>query len=249
MINYELKDKVVLVTGGRKGLGSAIAKNYIAQGCKVIISGHSSSGQKDALEMGAAEYVTFSLTDHVSIEKMFRSVVEKFGRLDIFVNNAACTAGTGKPLTEYDSDFVKQVFEENCAGAFKCLQEALSIMVKQGGGSVVNIGSSVAMNGGTNSGLYATSKSAVNAMTRLAALEYAAQGVRVNAVVPGLMLTESTLEYKAANPEGYDTFCQGIPVKRCADIEEVAKAVLWLSSDDASYIYGVSLPVDGGLIC
>lgn len=247
-MNYGLENKVVLVTGGSRGLGRTMIDEFRKQGCTVVFGNRDEAlGEKVAQETGC-EYVKFDLRDKASIVHLMEHVVEKYGRLDILVNNAAITSSYQAPIDLLEPDYVHDAFTANSLGTFVCIQEAIKIMKEQESkGCIVSITSATSVRGGAGLAAYAASKAAVNSMTASAANEYAKTGVRINAVMSGVIGTEATKAFKEASPEHYAMFCDGIPAKRVAEPEEICKPVLWLCCDDASYVNGICLSCDGGL--
>lgn len=185
-----------------------------------------------------------------SVEKLIKRTVEKYGRLDLAVNNAGI-AGGNKPLVEVSEETFDQVTGINLKGVFLCLKYEIPAMLAVGGGAIVNVSSTVGLvgHGGHGTGLapYIASKHGVVGLTKAAALEYAAQHIRVNAVAFGTVLTEVNQGWYA-NEQIRQRMTSVIPMGRVADPREAAEAILWLCSDAASYVTGVTLPVDGGYI-
>lgn len=247
-MNYGLENKIVLVTGGSRGLGRTMIDEFKKQGCTVVFGNRDEVlGEKVARETGC-EYVRFDLRDKASIVHLMEHMVEKYGRLDILVNNAAITSSHQAPIDLLEPDYVNDAFTANSLGTFVCIQEAVKIMKEQESrGCIVNITSATSVRGGAGLAAYAASKAAINSMTASAANEYAKTGVRINAVMSGVIGTEATKAFKEASPEHYAMFCDGIPAKRVAEPEEICKPVLWLCCDDASYVNGICLSCDGGL--
>lgn len=247
-MNYGLQGKIVLVTGGSRGLGRTLIDEFKAQGCTVVFGNKDiHAGAQVAKETGC-EYIPFDLRDEDSISRMIQAVVEKYGALDILVNNAALTSSMQQPSAELDSEYVSDVFTTNSIGTFKCMQAAIKVMAKQEHkGCIVNITSATSIRGGAGLAAYASSKAAINSMTASAANEYAQEGIRINAVMSGVIGTAATKAFKEASPEHYAAFCAGIPLRRVGEPEEICKPVLWLCSDDASYVTGTCLSCDGGL--
>ena len=248
-MHYGLDNKIVLVTGGSKGLGRCLIDEFQAQNCTVIFGNRDEELGKKVAEETGAEYVKFDLTDNASIENMVAHVKEKYGRLDIMVNNAALCCANQMSMAEFSDEYVAENFATNSRGTYKCMQEAIKVMLTQETkGSIVNITSITTVRGGNGISIYAASKAAINSMTEAAACEYGAQGIRINAVMSGVIGTEQTKAFAVASPEHYKAFCSNIPLARVADPEEIARPVLWLCSDDASYVQGHLLVVDGGTL-
>lgn len=247
-MNYGLENKIVLVTGGSRGLGRVMIEEFKAQGCTIIFGNRNAElGAKVSAESGC-EYVQFDLRDKASIENLFKYVVDKYGRLDILVNNAAITSSNQAPIDQLDPEYVNEAFTANSLGTFICIQEGIKVMKNQETkGCIVNITSATTEHGGAGLAAYAASKTAINSMTCSAANEYTEQGIRINAVMCGVIATEGTMAFREASPEHYAAYCSGIPAKRTGEMAEFCKPVMWLCSDDASYVSGTLLRCDGGL--
>lgn len=246
-MNYNLEGKIVLITGGSRGLGRTMIDEFQKQRCIVVFASRDSElGEKVSKETGA-EYVQFDLEDRASIEKLMSHVAEKYGRLDILVNNAALTSSGSQKLPDLDAGYVRDVFTFNCIGTMCCMQEAIKIMEKQESrGCIVNISSATSIRGGAGLAPYAASKAAINSMTASAAAEFACKGIRINAVVCGVIATETSKKFWANDPARHEASCAKLPVKYVAEPEEMCKPVLWLCSEDASYMHGACIACDGG---
>lgn len=245
-----LTGKVALITGGTAGIGEAIAKLFAQEGAAVVITGR----RKERLEQVAGEIerkggrvlaVAGSVTDETHVREAVAQTVRTFGRLDILVNNAGI-GNFGKKLHETDDDSWHRVLDINVTGAFRMTRAAIPEMLKAGGGAIVNISSIASLVGIPGLPVYAASKGALDALTRAIAVDYAAQGIRCNVVNPGLIETpmaESLLSDPAKTAEVLGQY----PLARPGRPEEVAKMVLYLSSDDASWITGSTFTIDGGM--
>ena len=248
-MNYGLDHKIVLITGGNKGLGRVLVDEFQTQNCTVVFGCRNEElGNKVAEETGA-EYIKADITDNVSIKHMITHVKEKYGKLDILINNAALCCETQMSMIDFSDEYIAANFDTNSRETFKCMQEAIKVMLKQETkGTIVNITSITTIRGGNGVSIYAASKAAINSMTKAAAREYGSQGIRINAVMSGVIGTEQTKAFAEVSPEHYKAFCSNIPLERVAEPEEIAKPVLWLCSEDASYIQGHLLVADGGTL-
>ena len=246
-----MSSPVVLITGALTGIGRATALAFAREGARVVISGrHEEEGKKLAAEMrklGAeAEFVRADVRHEEEVRKLIDKTVERFGRLDVAVNNAG-TEGAPGPVTEQTAESFAATFDTNVLGTLLSMKHELRIMLPQRSGSIVNISSAYGSVGAAGASVYVASKHAVEGMTKSAALEVAGTGVRVNVVAPGTtdtgMLTRftSTDENKAA-------LVSTVPVKRLARSEEIAHVIAFVASENASYMTGSSIPVDGGMI-
>lgn len=248
-MNYGLDNKIVLITGGSVGLGRTLINEFQAQNCTVIFGNRNEElGKKVEKETGA-EFVKFDLSDIDSIKNIISYVSKKYGRIDILVNNAALCCNSQMPMAEFDDEYIKTSFTVNSLGTYKCMQEAIRVMLKQETkGTIVNITSITTVRGGAGVSVYASSKAAINSMTAAAANEYGSLGIHINAVMSGVIGTEGTKAFKETSPEHYKAFCSNIPLARVAEPEEIAKPVLWLCCKDSSYVQGHLLVVDGGCL-
>ena len=246
-----MSSPVVLITGALTGIGRATALAFAKEGAQVVVSGrHDEEGKKLAAEMrklGAeAEFVRADVRREEEVRNLIDKTVERFGRLDVAVNNAG-TEGTPGPVTEQTAESFAATFDTNVLGTLLSMKHELRIMLPQRGGSIVNVSSAYGSIGAAGASVYVASKHAVEGMTKSAALEVAGTGVRINVVAPGTtdtgMLTRftSTDKNKAA-------LVSTVPVKRLATSEEIAHVIAFVASENASYMTGSSIPVDGGMI-
>lgn len=246
-----MKDKISLITGAGSGIGRAVALAWAREGAHVVVSDVDQDGGEETVALvkkaGAeALFVQADVSKLEDCEQLVRSTVDKFGRLDVACNNAGI-GGPQAPTAEYPMDGWAQVMGINLSGVFYGMRFQLAAMLQNGGGSIVNMASILGAVGFANSCAYAAAKHGVIGLTQTAALEYSAQGIRINAVGPGFIKTPmiSSLEDdKAAN----DALVAAHPIGRLGTAEEVAELVLWLSSDKASFVTGAYYPVDGGYL-
>jgi NAD(P)-dependent dehydrogenase (short-subunit alcohol dehydrogenase family) len=248
-----LRGKVALVTGGAQGLGQAMAEKLAASGCKVVIGDlQTEKGEAVCAAIreagGEASVVAVDVTSQAAVAEMVGAVVERHGRLDCAVNNAGAE-GDIAPTDEYSEERWDQVIGINLTGVFLCMKEELKTMREQQSGSLVNIASICGVTGMANFSAYNASKHGVVGLTRTAALEFATEGVRVNAVGPGFaptaMITDRGLEAKPGS-EIYQEIEAMHPMNRMAEPREIAEAVAWLCSDASSFVTGQTLLADGG---
>ena len=244
-----LDGKVALITGGTSGIGRATALAFARQGARVAIAGRSperGAAVVEAIEAAGAEalFVPADLCEPPEIERVVPAVLERFGRLDIAFNNA----GYQEPralLADQPAETYDRVFDTNLRAVFLAMQAEIRAMQPAGGTIVNNASVSGVRNPNPGLALYSASKAAVISMTRSAAMEYADQGIRINAVSPGRVTTPMMLASKIADMKAV---AAGLPLKRMGEPEEVAAAVLWLASDAASFVVGHNLSVDGGFL-
>jgi NAD(P)-dependent dehydrogenase (short-subunit alcohol dehydrogenase family) len=239
----------VLITGALTGIGRATAIAFAKEGARLVVSGRRQAEGK-ALEaelrgLGAeAEFVAADVRQEKDISDLVDRAVARFGRLDVAVNNAG-TEGKPGPLTDASAETYSTMFDTNVLGVVLSLKHELRVMQAQGSGSIVNISSTMGERGAANLALYAGSKHAVEGITKSAALEGAAYGVRVNAVAPGPTET-AMLDRLTGSADKKAAFFAAVPLKRGATPGEIADAVVFVASGKASYITGQIIRVNGG---
>lgn len=251
-MNKLFEGKRAFVTGGGSGIGKACAMALAAEGCFVTVAGRTESTLEDVIAAiieagGSGQAVKCDVT----VESMVRSAVDSAagdeGRLDVAVNSAGYDGSSSVPTHEWTSEMVDEMLSTNARGTFLSMKYELGLMQQQGFGSVVNIGSGAGLLGVPGHAGYVASKHAGIGLTRSAALEYAAHGIRVNAVAPGLVDTPLLHTPTGAFFDYIPPLIANHPIGRIAQASEIADVVVWLASDKASYVTGVALPVDGGL--
>jgi NAD(P)-dependent dehydrogenase (short-subunit alcohol dehydrogenase family) len=241
---------VVLITGALTGVGRATALAFARDGARLVVSGRrDEAGRALAAELRAlgaeAEYVHTDVRHEAEVKQLVDHVVERFGRLDIAINNAG-TEGQLGPLPDQTTDNFDATFATNVLGTFLSLKYELRVMLKQRAGSIVNLSSVAGKVGMPGASVYVASKHAVEGLTKSAALEGAAAGVRVNAVAPGPVATEMLDRFTGGSEEAKAGFISTIPAKRAATPEEIAQTILFVAGDKARYLTGHSIFVDGG---
>ncbi|MFD8717460.1 SDR family NAD(P)-dependent oxidoreductase [Streptomyces sp. NPDC059629] len=251
-MNKLFEGKRAFVTGGGSGIGRASAMALAAEGCFVTVAGRTEESLEGTVRAiteigGSAQAVKCDVT----VESMVRSAVAAAagdeGQLDVAVNSAGYDGSASLPTHEWTSEMVEDMLAANVRGTFLAMKYELELMNRQGSGAIVNIGSGAGLLGVPGHAGYVASKHAGIGLTRSAALDYAAKGIRVNAVAPGLV---DTGLLHAPSGEFYDYILPLIanhPIGRIAQPSEIADAVVWLASDKSSFVTGVALPVDGGL--
>jgi NAD(P)-dependent dehydrogenase (short-subunit alcohol dehydrogenase family) len=251
----QLEGKVALITGASQGIGAATAGLLAQAGAVVVLASRSEEELAHNVEEiksngGDAMAVKTDVADAASVENLVKRTVEAYGRLDIAVNNAGIGGGN-MTLVEVSEELFDRVIATNLKGVFLGMKYEIPAMLASGGGAIVNLSSTVGLVGlgGSAGGIapYIASKHGVVGLTKAAALEYARQHIRVNAVAPGTTLTPVN-ERWIADEQTRQRITSGIPVGRLADPHEIAEAIFWLCSDAASYVTGVTLPVDGGYV-
>jgi NAD(P)-dependent dehydrogenase (short-subunit alcohol dehydrogenase family) len=240
---------VVLITGALAGIGRATALAFAREGANVVVSGRrDDAGQSLAAELRAlgaeAEFMRADVRHEEDVRTLVDRTVERFGRLDVAVNNAG-TEGHPGPLTEQSADSYAATFDTNVLGTILSLKHELRVMTAQGSGSIINLSSTMGSRGAAGASMYVASKHAVEGLTKSAALEGAAYGVRVNAVAPGPVETE-LLNRFTGNADRKAALAQGVPLGRIGKPEEIAQAILFLASRNAGFLTGQIIGVNGG---
>ena len=238
-----LENKIAVITGGGRGIGKATAKLFTNEGATVVIAEFDEvSGQSTANELGA-HFIKTDISNEESVNELFNFVSSEFGQLDILVNNAGILADS--TLKKLDPDSFDAVINVNLRGVYLCGRAAAVIMIEQGSGVILNASSVVAHHGNFGQTNYVASKAGVIGITKVWARELGKDGIRVNAVAPGFIQTNMT----AGMPEKVvDMMGEKVPLKRWGQPEDVANAYTFLASDEASYITGAVLNVDGGVV-
>jgi NAD(P)-dependent dehydrogenase (short-subunit alcohol dehydrogenase family) len=240
---------VVLITGGLTGIGRATALAFAQEGARVVISGRrDDAGQALVAELrtlGAeAEFVRADVRHEDDVRNLVDKAVERFGRLDVAVNNAG-TEGKPGPLTEQSAETYAATFDTNVLGTVLSLKHEMRVMLAQGHGSIVNLSSTFGSRGGAGASMYVASKHAVEGLTKTAALEGAAAGVRVNAVAPGPIET-ALLNRFTGSADRKASLVADVPAKRAGRPEEIAQTIVFLASDKVDYLTGQIIGVNGG---
>ena len=244
-----MSKQVVLTTGGLTGIGRAAAVAFAKKGAKVVVAGRRDEAGRALVEelraLGSeAEFINADVRREDEVRNMVDKTVARFGRLDVAVNNAA-TEGAIGPITDQTAESFAATFETNVLGVVLSMKHEVRAMQAQGSGSIINISSTYGHEGAAGASIYVGSKHAVEGLTKSVALEVAKSGIRVNAVAPGPtdtgMLTRFT-----GTPENKSALVTTVPMGRLGLAEELANAIVFLASDEASFITGHILNVDGG---
>ena len=247
-LSQRLAGKVAVITGGGSGIGLATAKRFAAEGAKVVIGDMDPvSGEKAAAEVGGS-FVKVNVADEGEVNNLFDKAVELYGRLDIAFNNAGISPADDDSIEITELPAWQKVQDVNLKSVYLCCRAALKHMTKQGSGSIINTASFVAVMGSATSQIsFTASKGGVLAMSRELGVQFARQGIRVNALCPGPVNTPLLQELFAKDPERAARRLIHIPMGRFANPEELAAAVAFLASDDSSFITGSTFLVDGGI--
>jgi NAD(P)-dependent dehydrogenase (short-subunit alcohol dehydrogenase family) len=242
-----LANKVAVITGAGSGMGKAMAELFTKEGAKVVCADISGKQDEVAAAIGpSAVGVHTDVSNEDDVRKMIATAEQKFGRLDILVNNAGF-GGKMMPLHEQTTENWDRVHGTNIRGVFFGMKYGIISMLKTGGGSIVNIGSASGVVGWKHHSIYGAAKAGVHHLTKAAALDYAKHNIRANAIAPGTMWTGLVQASKThATPPPDAPRLPGIPLDRWGLASDIANAALFLASDEAAYITGVVLPVDGG---
>lgn len=242
-----LEGKVAIVTGGSRGIGYATVEAFIKEGAKVVLCASKEATAAKAIASLKEKYpdaevasLIPDLSDYEDVKTEFMSVAEKYGKIDILVNNAGISDST--PFVQYTEELFDKVMDLNVKGIYNCSRAVVEMMEKNGSGVILNTSSMVSFCGQPSGFAYPTSKFAVNGLTLSLARELGPKGIRVNAVAPGITNTDMM---QAVPKEVIDPLIARIPLKRLGEPEDIANAFVFLASDKASYITGVTLSVDG----
>lgn len=251
-MNYPFDNKIALVTGGNSGIGAATVLAFAQSGATVIIAARRHQQAQNIIDLANdssksnIDFIETNIAEPADIDNLFATIMAKYGRLDFAVNNAGMVGPINMSITEYSLEDYEQVMRVNTTSVYLCMQHQLKIMYQQQTGAIVNIASTAGLRAGRFSGFaYTTSKHAVNGMTKSAAKEAAEKNIRVNAICPGLIETPMLEVIDFCNQQPAEL---GVEDEHVGQPEQIAAAILWLCSDQASFVNGVNLPIDGGLL-
>ncbi|RCU48350.1 short chain dehydrogenase [Haloplanus salinus] len=247
-----IRDSVAIVTGASSGIGRAAARRFAEEGARVVAADVDAEGGSETAEAirdagGEATFVETDVSDRANVEAMVEAAVDRYGGLDFAFNNAGIE-GRNDSLADQADDNWERVIDVNLKGVFLGLQAEIPAMLDDGGGVIVNTSSIAGVVGFQGVSPYVASKHGVIGLTKTAALEYGREGVRVNAISPGVIETPMVERAAAANPEMIEAVSEATPMGRVGDPEEIGDAAVWLCSDDASFVTGETLVVDGGYV-
>lgn len=243
-----LEGKVAIITGASKGIGAVTAARFARDGAKVVLAARDETALNAVAKSitdagGEALVVPTDVSDPAAVERLVRQTVEHFGRLDIAINNAAGVGNRPTPLADIPVEAFDSAMTVNLHGVFFCMKYQIPAMLGGGGGVIVNMASTAGLQGVPGMAPYAASKHGVIGLSKSAALDYAQQNIRVNVVAPGPILNDRIAQLPEAARQHINS---AVPVRRIGDPEEVAATVSWLCSDEAAFITGAVLPIDGG---
>lgn len=243
--------KVAFVTGGGEGIGRAIALQFTNKGASVVVTGRTESKIKGTVRLiesagGKGLAVTCDVRKEGDVKAAFQKTKDAFGRLDVAVNNVGVDE-KASPSADQSMEEFQRVLDTNVLGTFLCVKYEVPLMLEQGGGSIINISSGAGVIGVKSQSAYVASKHAVIGYSKSVALDYVDRGIRVNVVAPGMTETDMMLKRATGGkPENIAKAISGAPIGRFAKTDEIANAVTWLASDEASYMIGAVVVVDGG---
>jgi len=243
-----LAGKVAVLTGASRGIGEATAEAFVAAGARVVLAARDAQ----ALEALAARLrargadalaVATDVTDPDAVARLHEAAMAKFGRIDVAFNNAAGGGHRPAPLADVSLEEFESAYRVNLRGTFLCMKHQIPLMLQNGGGAIVNMSSTAGVRGLAGLTAYSTTKHGIVGLTRVAALDYADRNVRVNVLAPG---TIDTYKLAQVPPERREWMRARIPAGRLGTPKEIADAVVWLASDQAAYITGATIVIDGG---
>jgi len=245
-----MTQKVAVITGGATGIGKSTAMLLASKGIKVVISGRREAEGQTAIEEiraqgGDASFIAVDVDNESQVSQMIGFAVKKYGRLDLAVNNAGISNET-KTIGDSDPAKFQAMLQTNVMGVYLCMKYEIQQMLKNGGGSIVNLASIAGLNGIPYAGPYAATKHAVVGLTKSGALDYATQKIRINAVAPGAIKTDIIAGSIAQGQYDQATISAMHPMARMGNPEEIAHGIAWLLSDEASFVTGHILNIDGG---
>jgi NAD(P)-dependent dehydrogenase (short-subunit alcohol dehydrogenase family) len=250
--NPRLRDKVAVITGGGSGIGRAAAKRFVAEGAKVVVAEiNEGLGVSSAREAGeAAHFVRTDVTDEASVKAMVAEAKKRFGRIDVLLNCAGGSVADDKPVTSVDLSVWDHTISLDLKGPFLCCRHVIPEMVAQGRGSVVNFSSVVALRGNHIAHVYIMAKGGLLALTKALAGAYSPKGVRVNAICPGVVLTERVksrfVDGNQIRFGGIDNMASRYPFG-VGEAEDIANVALFLASDESRMVNGAAIAADGGI--
>jgi NAD(P)-dependent dehydrogenase (short-subunit alcohol dehydrogenase family) len=246
-VTARMEGKVAVVTGASRGIGAAVARAFSQAGASVALAARDASALdrlSDELGgRGRALAVPTDVTDVGQVASLAERVVDEFGRLDLACNNAAASGHQLLPLADVPVDAFDSELAVSLRGVFLAMRAEIPVMLDTGGGAIVNVSSTAGQQGVAGLAAYVSAKHGVEGLTQAAALDYAERGIRVNAVAPGPILTD---DLTRAGPQAQRAAAAAMPMRRIGRPEDVAAAVLWLCSDDAAFITGTTVVIDGG---
>jgi NAD(P)-dependent dehydrogenase (short-subunit alcohol dehydrogenase family) len=249
--NGSFAGKVAFVTGAASGIGRAAALAFAREGASVVAADVSEQGNQESARLIEAEgararAVRCDVTRAEDLKAAMAKTIEAFGRLDFAFNNAGIEPKNPAPTADYDEEEWDRIFDINLRGMFLCMKHEIPLILKQGGGAIVNTSSGAGIIGIKGSPAYTAAKHGVIGLTKAAALDYAARNIRINAVCPGYIETPMMDRFTGGTAEGRAKVIAEEPIGRMGKPEEIAAAVIWLCSDAAAFMVGHAMVIDGG---
>lgn len=246
-LTYDFSDRAALITGGSQGIGAAIAAAFVQAGAAVAITARSNDRlQRTATELrdggGRVLAVPADVTDEAAVRALVARCIDEFGRLDFAINNAT-DGPMPAPLADIPSDGFSLGIRTNINGTFYGMKYEIPAMLASGSGVIINMASVAGLGATSNLAAYVSGKAGIIGLSKSAALDYADQGIRINVIAPGPILTD---HLRAAGDSAQQMAAQSVPLGRIGTTADVAACVLWLCSDEASFITGATIPLDGG---
>lgn len=245
-----LGNKIGIVTGAGQGIGRAIAVSYAREAAHVVVADFNEDAGRQTVALieaagGNAVFVASDVSKEDSVRAMVDFAMTRYGRVDIACNSAAVSRGSG-PIHQFERSVFDETLEMCLTNTWLCMKYEIAAMLQNGGGAIVNISSNASLRGQAFNTAYAAAKGGVNILTRSAAAEYGARGIRINAVSPGVIRTPGLEKYFEEQPHAAEALKKSAVMNRLGEPEEIAETVSFLSSDRASFITGQILSVDGG---
>jgi len=254
MINF--RDKVVLITGSNKGIGKTIASSFAENGAKVVINGRDENAGKETLKEIKKScqdvfFIRADVSDYIQVKNMVKKVIEKFGKIDVLINNAGIGTPSNdrKNVFDFDIKVWKKIISVDLDGVFYCTKEASAFMKEQCSGKIINISSIVGLVPLRLQCAYAAAKAGVINFSKAVALELAPFNINVNCIAPGTIATGETKKLFYSDKNKVEKILRNVPMNKPGTTKDIANLSLYLASEDAKYITGSVIPVDGGWIC
>lgn len=250
-MSYNIDEKTAIVTGAASGIGRATAERLAEEGANVAVVDINVEGGEETVarienDSGTARFIETDVSDETEVKQMVEATVDEFGSLELAHNNAGIEGDSGTTV-EHTEENWDRVVDTNMKGVWLCMKYEIQAMLESGDGAIVNT-SSISGQTGAGDAPYVATKHGILGLSRTAAVEYAQEGIRVNAVAPGVIDTPVSDRFRKANPEEFEQFVQMAPMGRMGEPMEIGNAVVWLLSDEASFATGGLFQVDGGFM-